>query len=67
MVDNAFIERLWCTVKYEDIFLREYATVPALVNGLQRYLGFYSTERPQRSLGYRTAAEADVDAQGASW
>ncbi len=60
-VDNIFIERLWRTVKYEDIFLREYATVPALASGLQSYFGFYNTERPHQSLGYRTPAEVHFD------
>jgi putative transposase len=61
VVDNIFIERLWRTVKYEDIFLREYATVPALGDGLQSYFSFYNTERPHQSLGYRTPAEVHYD------
>ncbi len=43
--DNIFIERLWPTVKYEDIYLKEYTSVPALVDGLKRYFAFYNTER----------------------
>lgn len=61
VLDNIFIERLWRTVKYEDIFLREYTTVPALADGLQSYFGFYNTERPHQSLGYRTPAEVHFD------
>jgi putative transposase len=57
VADNIFIERLWRTVKYEDIYLKEYATVPALANGLQNYFSFYNTERPHQSLGYQTPAE----------
>lgn len=56
-LDNIFVERLWRTVKYEDIYLQEYATVPALVTGLTRYFTFYNNERLHQSLGYRTPAE----------
>jgi hypothetical protein len=45
-LDNIFVERLWRTVKYEDIYLKEYATVPALDSGLNCYFPFYNTERP---------------------
>jgi putative transposase len=55
--DNIFIERLWRTVKYEDIYLKEYATVPALIAGLTSYFIFYNEERFHQSLGYRTPAE----------
>lgn len=55
--DNIFIERLWRSVKYEDIYLNDYATVPALDQGLQRYFAFYNHERPHQSLGYRVPAE----------
>jgi putative transposase len=40
-LDNVFVERLWRTVKYEDIYLRGYETVPALTQGLERYFPFY--------------------------
>lgn len=56
-LDNIFVERLWRTVKYEDIYLREYVTVPALATGLGRYFRFYNKERLHQSLGYRTPAE----------
>jgi putative transposase len=56
-LDNIFDERLWRTVKYEDIYLKDYATVPALEAGLARYLAFYNYERPHQSLAYRTPAE----------
>jgi putative transposase len=55
-VDNIFIERLWRTLKYEDIYLNDYATGPALFMGLTRYFSFYNRERPHQSLGYRTPA-----------
>jgi putative transposase len=56
-LDNIFVERLWRTVKYEDIYLKEYATVPALFAGLTSYFAFYNDERLHQSLGYRTPAE----------
>jgi putative transposase len=60
-LDNVFVERLWRTVKYEDIYLKEYASVPALTTGLQNYFGFYNTERPHQSLGYQTPVEVHFD------
>lgn len=60
-LDNVFVERLWRTVKYEDIYLKEYTTVQALTAGLQSYFGFYNTERPHQSLEYRTPAEVHFD------
>jgi putative transposase len=56
-LDNIFVERLWRTVKYEDIYLKDYATVPALITGLTRYFTFYNEERFHQSLGYRTPVE----------
>lgn len=55
--DNIFIERLWRTVKYEDIYLRDYGTVPALRAGLTEYFQFYSHERRHQSLERRTPWE----------
>lgn len=52
--DNIFVERLWRTVKYEDIYLKDYETVPQLNRGLTEYLDFYRYERPHQALGYRT-------------
>ena len=56
-VDNIFIERLWRTVKYEDIYLKGYETVPALAAGLSDYFQLYNFDRPHQSLGYRTPAD----------
>ena len=56
-LDNVFVERLWRTVKYEELYLRCYETVPALMQGLGRYFPFYNEERPHQGLGYRTPAE----------
>lgn len=55
--DNIFIERLWRTVKYEDIYLYDYATVPELDQGLERYFSFYNDQRPHQSLSYQVPAE----------
>jgi len=56
-LDNIFVERLWRTVKYEDIYLKDYATVPTLITGLTDYFTFYNEERFHQSLGYRTPAQ----------
>jgi putative transposase len=58
--DNIFVERLWRTVKYEDIYIKEYTSVPALVAGLNDYFNLYNYERPHQSLGgYVTPADVD--------
>ena len=56
-LDNVFVERLWRTVKYEDIYLRRYEAVPQLLAGLRGYFPFYNEQRPHQSLDYRTPAE----------
>ena len=55
-LDNVFVERLWRTVKYEDIYLWRYETVPSLQQGLGRYFPYYNGERLHQSLDYRTPA-----------
>jgi len=60
-LDNVFVERLWRTVKYEDIYLWRYEAVPQLQAGLGRYFGFYNGERPHQALGYRTPAQVYQD------
>lgn len=56
-VDNVFIERLWRSVKCEDVYLKEYPTVVALRHGLREYFRFYNDERPHDSLGKCTPSE----------
>ena len=56
-LDNVFVERLWRTVKYENVFLRCYETVPELECGLRSYFAFYNGERLHESLGYRPPVE----------
>ena len=53
-LDNIFVERLWRSVKYEDIYLKAYAGVPELLIGLTEYFERYNTLRPHQSLGYAT-------------
>jgi putative transposase len=57
-LDNVFIERLWRTVKYENIYLHAYETVVELERGLTSYFNFYCHERLHMALGYRTPWEA---------
>jgi putative transposase len=52
-LDNVFVERLWRTVKYEDVYLRNYERVPELSAGLGRFFPYYNEARPHQSLGYR--------------
>ncbi|MEA3253608.1 MAG: integrase core domain-containing protein [Chloroflexota bacterium] len=56
-MDNIMVERLWRTLKYEDIYIRDYVSVDDLLNGLRRYFDFYNNERPHQSLGSKTPAE----------
>jgi len=53
-MDNVFIERLWRSVKYEEIYLREHGTLPTLEAGLRRWFEQYNTWRPHQALGNRT-------------
>ena len=56
-LDNVFVERLWRSVKYEDIYINCYDDVPELESGLKAYFWFYDEERPHQSLGYKTPGE----------
>jgi putative transposase len=55
-LDNVFVERLWRSVKYEDIYIRSYEAVSELLRGLTRYFAFYNDERLHQSLAYQTPA-----------
>ena len=56
--DNVFNERLWRSVKYEEVYLNDYATVSEAKEGIGNYMDFYNQERPHQSLDYKTPAEA---------
>jgi len=56
-LDNVFVERLWRTVKYEEVYLREYVDGWKAEESLGAYFDFYCHERPHQALGYRTSAE----------
>ena len=55
--DNIFIERLWRSVKYENVYPKEYTTPRETRIGINEYLNFYNKERPHQSLDYRTPEE----------
>ena len=56
-LDNIFVERLWRSVKYEEVYLHDYEHVPAARQGLGNYFSFYNHERLHQALGYRTPDE----------
>ena len=56
-VDNVFVERLWRSVKYEEIYLHAHESVREVKNALTRYFDFYNVRRPHQSLDYRTPDE----------
>ncbi len=56
-MDNILIERLWRTIKYEEVYLKSYDTVTEARQNLKNYLAFYNQERLHQSLGYKTPAE----------
>src|SRR5262249_9702441 len=60
-LDNVFVERLWRSVKYEDVYLRGYETVAELERGLRSYFVFYNEERLHQSLDYRTPRQVDEE------
>jgi putative transposase len=55
-MDNIFVERLWRSLKYEEVYLKDYESVTEARTGIERYFRFYNQERIHQSLGYRTPA-----------
>src|SRR5579859_5717872 len=53
-LDNVFIERLWRSVKYEEVYIKDYQTVSEARNELSQYFHFYNYERYHQSLDYKT-------------
>jgi len=54
--DNIFIERLWRSVKYEEVYLKDYESVQEASAGLGAYFRFYNEQRPHQALGYLSPA-----------
>jgi putative transposase len=59
--DNVFVERLWKSIKYEEVYLHAYETVSAAHQGLERYLTFYNQQRPHRALDGKTPDQVYYD------
>jgi len=60
-MDNVFNERLWRSVKYEEVYLNDYTRVSEAKQGIGNYIAFYNQERPHQSLNYKTPAEMYFD------
>jgi putative transposase len=60
--DNVFIERIWKSVKYEEVYLKAYANVPEARASIRKYLDFYNGRRPHQSLGRQTPDQAYFNA-----
>jgi putative transposase len=56
-LDNVFVERLWRSVKYENVYLQDYQSVPEARTGLAEYFQYYNTKRPHQALKYKTPYE----------
>ena len=59
--DNIFVERLWRTVKYEEVYLKAYASAGEARRGLVAYFRFYNDQRPHQALGYRTPGKVSSE------
>ena len=55
-MDNIFVERLWRSLKYEEVYLHAYDTVLEARAGVRQYFAFYNDQRPHQALGYQTPA-----------
>jgi putative transposase len=60
-LDHVFVERLWRTVKYEEVYLKDYRTPREAMQGLGRFFQLYNTQRPHQALGYHTPATVYFD------
>jgi putative transposase len=59
--DNIFVERLWRSVKYEEVYPKAYETLDQAYQGLAQYFVFYNDQRPHQALSYRTPTEVYAD------
>ena len=57
VIDNIMVERLWRTLKYEDVYIKDYVSIPELIEGLREYFHFYNHVRPHSTFGGKTPAE----------
>ena len=56
-LDNIFVERLWRSLKYEEVYLKNYQKVPEAKKSFKNYFNFYNHERPHQSLAYKTPGD----------
>ncbi len=64
--DNIFVERLWRSVKYEEVYLKDYNTAQDVKASLERYFKFYNHERQHQSLNYKTPHEIYTEGRSIS-
>jgi putative transposase len=55
-LDNVFVERLWRTIKYEEVYLKDYRTMREAQSSLKAFINFYNKERLHQALGYKAPA-----------
>jgi len=55
--DNIFIERFWRSLKYEEVYLKDYQSVTEANYNISNYINFYNSERPHQSLNYQTPSQ----------
>jgi putative transposase len=65
-LDNIFVERLWRSLKYEDVYIKDYLSVKEARKGIDQYFCFYNNERLHQSLGYRSPREVFFNGQAGS-
>ena len=63
-MDNIFVERLWRSVKYEEVYIKDYQSVPEAVQSLSAYFTFYNQERLHQALDYQTPATVHWSTEG---
>ena len=66
-LDNIFVERLWRSVKYEEVYLKAYQNGSEARRGIEAYLDFYNRERPHQALGYQTPGQVFEEGKASRW